>query len=141
MARSRSAQKCKIKWYLSRKLDCKEGRFIQLGNSLLLSKEYQSMSWTAKHLYICLAMEAGGKDQTEFSHSAAKKYGFPSSTFDRAIRELQENGFILLVLDEARSQFKTNVYRFCHSWKSKSAPHSGEDRKTMYPQNGYGQPP
>ena len=40
--------------WLSAKRDNQEGRFIQVGNSLLLSEKYQSLTPGARHLYLCI---------------------------------------------------------------------------------------
>lgn len=52
-----------IKPWLSARLDCKEGRFIQVGNSLLLSKEFQALTAGARFLYLCMTMESGGRER------------------------------------------------------------------------------
>lgn len=125
MPRHRVAQNVPIKSWLSAKLDSREGRFIQVGNSLLLSKEYQNLSGVAKNLYLCMAMECGGKNAYTFSAGAAKKYGISKSSFERAKKELQVKKFIQLLLDEERSQFKACTFRFINGWKEKAAPHFG----------------
>ena len=129
MARNRAAQHCSIKPWLTAKTDCKEGRFIQVGNSLLLSAQFKALKHTTKVLYLGMTMESGGKPSFKFAHSAAKKYGISPTTVDRAIKELQNTGFIILVPDEDRSQFKTNVFRFSNDWKSKPSPHRGDIKK------------
>lgn len=102
-------------------MDCIEGRFIQIGNSLLLSKKYQALSGKTQSLYFALAMEAGGKPIVELSHGAAeRKYGIVRSTYDRAIKELVATGFFEQVIGEDRSQFATNVFRFSLAWKKNS---------------------
>ena len=54
---------------LSAKVDNKEKRFIQVGNSLLLSKQFHALSTGSRFLYFCMAMESGGRE--EF-HSSTK---------------------------------------------------------------------
>ena len=126
MPRHKLARNVAIRPWLSAKLDAREWRFVQLGNSLLLSKRYQKLSASTRLLYLALAMESGGQKTVAFPHGAAKKYGFPSSTFDRAIAELKKRGFILLLEDEERGQFKANVFQFSEMWKSDPAPQNGE---------------
>lgn len=46
---------------LSAKVDNKEKRFIQVGNSLLLSKQFHALSTGSRFLYFCMAMESGGR--------------------------------------------------------------------------------
>ena len=126
MARRKAARNVTISPWLSAKPDCREGRFLQVGNSLLLSEEYHRLTANAQVLYLCMAMEAAGKPAVKFSHSAAKKYGMAGTTFDRAVKQLREAGFIDLVQDDNLYQFATNEYRFSTRWKSKPAPHFGE---------------
>lgn len=124
----KAAKNCEIKPWLSERLDHKEGRYIQVGNSLMLSKRFQVLKPNTRFLYLCMALESGGKPNVQFSHGAAQKYGIPSTSFERAAKELQEAGFISLEIDEERSQFKTNIYRFINDWKLKPAPHFGEGK-------------
>ena len=46
---------------LSSKVDNKEKRFIQVENSLLLSKQFHALSTGSRFLYFCMAMESGGR--------------------------------------------------------------------------------
>lgn len=112
--------------WLSAKVDGKEGRFLQVGNSLLLDKRYQSLTAGARHLYLCMALEAGGKQEVAFPHGTAKKYGIPSTTFDRNIKELQSNGFLEKIGPGTYWQYAPSVFRFSTDWKAKPAPRNGE---------------
>lgn len=127
--------------WLSANRDNREGRFIQVGNSLLLDKEhFQKLSSSAKLLLFYMAMESGGKREFKFTYSAAKKYGLAATTFERAKKELQDAGFIERVYDEEYSQFKAAVYRFSLEWKGiKPAPQNGGHKLQNFPQNGVGQ--
>ena len=129
MPKYRAAKSRQLSPWLTANLDGKDGRFIQVGNSLVLSKVFQSLSANARYLYLCLAMESGGKQTVRFSHGTAKKYGIPSTTFDRAIKELRTRSFITLIEDEERSQFKTNEFRFAADWKLNPDPHFGDREK------------
>lgn len=107
-----------LKPWLSGKLDNRDKRFIQVGASLLQSTAFKSLNYASRILYLCLANDAGKENSVEFSHSAAKRYGFPPSTFDRSIKELIAAGFIERVEDEDRSQYKTSRFRFTYKWKT-----------------------
>lgn len=96
--------------WLSAKPDGKDRRFIQVGNSLLLSKRFQSLSAGARWLYLSMAMESGGRREFIFPLSAAKKYGISSTCLRRQIAELKANG--LLQVDCMRCIREPNVYRF-----------------------------
>lgn len=139
--RHRSAQGCTILPWLSARCDGKEGRFIQCGNSLFLSKTFQSLSPGARWLYLGMAMESAGKRNFTFKHSSAKKYGVPSSSYDRFLRELKDGGFIEKIEDENLAQYAPGQYRFTLDWKgvsAKFAPQNGEGVGQNVPQNGEG---
>lgn len=136
MGRHKTARHVPIRPWLSARRNCEEGRFIQVGNSLLLSMKdaenneqnaFLNLSTGARFLYLCMAMESGGRPSFKFSHGAAKKYGIASSSFDRAVKSLIETGFITLEQDDDLAQFKANTYRFSNAWKSSTAPHFGEE--------------
>lgn len=121
MSRHKSAKSVPIRPYLSANKDCREGRFIQVGNSLLLSKKFQALKGKAQILYFALAMEAGGQLVVKLSHGGAeRKYGIAPTTYDRSVKELIAAGFLEQVLDDDQSQFATNVFRFSTSWKEAS---------------------
>jgi len=80
--------------WLSANVDPKEKRFIQPGNSLLLSKRFQYLSIGARYLYLCMAMECAGHRNFVFPQSAAIKYGFSPTSFWRYKNELSEKHFI-----------------------------------------------
>lgn len=88
---------------------------MQIGNSLLLSDEYQALSAGAQHLYVCMMMESGGRKSFVFPLTAAKKYGIPSSSFRRYVDELHAAKFID-VQSGANAQLK-NLYTFSLEWK------------------------
>lgn len=124
--------------WLTAKQDNKEGRFLQVGNSLLLDKRFQKLNTGARQLYFCIAMEAGGKKTVAFPHSAAKKYGFPKSSFERFIKILQEQGYIERIENGSYSQFAPNVYQISLAWRTKPAPHFGESKALNIPHYGEG---
>ena len=120
MARRKAAKNCALSPWLSAKGDCREGRFIQVGNSLLLSTRFQVLSAGAKHLYLCMAMEAGGRRSFKLPHSAAaKKYGVPSRSFDRYVAELVSAGFIKK--DSGKTTRTPNEYLFLLDWKGQAS--------------------
>ena len=82
MGRGKAAVHCNIRPWLSAKADCKEGRFIQIGNSLLLSEQMGKLKPGARYLYLCMTMEAGGKREFTFPASSAEKYHIPPSSFE-----------------------------------------------------------
>lgn len=109
--------------WMSAKPDCRELRFLQVGNSLLLSPEFKTLSSGARLLYLCMGMEAGGKKGFQFPRSAQHKYGFDECTAARYIRELISAGFVRLV-SSGRIVRQPNLYEFPP--RRKDAPSPGE---------------
>lgn len=116
MGRRRAAQNCNIPAWLSARRDGKEGRFIQIGNTFLMSEKTQALSAGALKLYICAAMESGGKREFTFPLSAAKKYGIPPASMRRYLNELIDNGFIALQ-SSGKTTRESNIYIFALEWK------------------------
>lgn len=104
-----------IRPWMSARADCKEGRFIQCGNSLLLSKAFQKLSAGAQIAYLCMSMESGGKKDFIFPLSAAKKYGIPKNSLTRYVHELSEKGFI--TVQSMANLRQPNEYSFSNQWK------------------------
>lgn len=121
MPKKKAAVNCKVPFWLSARADCKEGRFIQVGNSLLLSKKFQELSFSSQVLYLYMAMEAAGRREFTFTKSAGKKYGMNESTLRRSITELERNGLIEKTLC-GRITREANQYSFCYAWKEQRPP-------------------
>lgn len=102
--------------WLTENIDCKEKRFIQVGNHLLLSKRFQNLSPGAQTLYLCMAMESGGRKGFTFPLSTALKFGFAKNSFWRYRNELDEKHFIKYRSN--RNIRKPNEYEFCLEWKT-----------------------
>ncbi len=123
MPRHKAARNVPIVGWLSLNLDCKEGRYIQVGNSLLLSRakdgteenRFIQLSPSTRMLYLCMAMEAGGRREFEFPLRAAKKYGINNSTLRRGVDELIRDGF--LERDSGWNTRTENKFRFVFGWK------------------------
>ena len=105
----------KIPSWLSANADCKEGRFIQVGNSLLLSKKFQKISQGARLLYFAMAMESAGKIEFVFPLKQATKHGFKEMSFRRYIKELTDSGFITVT--SGANTREPNIYKFSFEWK------------------------
>lgn len=119
MGRPKAAENCKILPWLSANHPPSDKRFIQIGNSLLLSKKYQALHDTSRTLYECLAMESGGKRFVKLSRrQAEKKYGIKEATYTRAKKELIEKGFIRIKDNTGR--YETNCFEFIDDWKNKN---------------------
>ena len=118
MPNKRGARNCTISSWLSANLDCKDGRFIQVGNSLLLSKKFQALRSSTQMLYLCMAMESGGKREFKFSKGTMTKYGLNRSTAVKGIEALIEAGFIKKD-SSGKNTREPNKYEFINEWKMK----------------------
>lgn len=115
MTTTRKKSRATLQPWLTEKVDCNEKRFVQVGNSLLLSPCFQDLSAGARYCYLCMTMEAGPRREFRLPKSAAKKYGIPHSSLCRYIRELEDGGWI--DVRSMKSLRKPNEYRFCLTWK------------------------
>ncbi len=68
-------------------------------------------------MYLCMAMESGGRQGFQFPLSAILKYGFNKNYGPKYIEELRANGFIELV-SSGRTVRRPNEYRFSFEWKA-----------------------
>ncbi|MDO4973292.1 MAG: hypothetical protein Q4E38_03675 [Eubacteriales bacterium] len=120
MPRHKAARNCEIRPWLSARVDCSEGRFLQVGNSLLLCEAFQRLSSGAQILYLEMSLEAGGRREFVFPLSAAKKYGVPPRSFRRYVDELIQAGFIEKT--SLKNLRQPNEYCFSFRWKEKQPP-------------------
>lgn len=102
--------------WLSARPDSKEKRFIQIGDSLMFSEQFQKLSYGAKMLYFAMAMEAAGKIEFQFPQTVATKHGFPQKSFRRYVSELKDGGFI--TVNSGWNTREANIYKFALSWKA-----------------------
>ena len=102
--------------WLSAKLDNREKRFIQVGDSLLFSKAFLELHVGARYLYFCMAMESGGKRNFQLPTAAAQKYGIKPSSFWTYVRELEDKRFIVSRSNKHLRQ--PNDYSFSDGWKT-----------------------
>ena len=121
MPKQRGAQNCSILPWMSAHPDNREGRFLQIGNSLLCGEgsRFKTLTSGAQMIYLCMAMEAGEQQEVTFSCSTAQKYGIGKNVLPRAIKELIQAGFIEIADNLSYKQFKPTVYRFIIDWKSR----------------------
>ena len=105
---------------LSANVDNKEKRFIQVGNSLLLSKQFHALSTGSRFLYFCMAMESGGRKDFILPQKDAKKYGIAPSSLRKHINELEAARFIRVY--SGKPTREPNRYEFCLSWKLPPSP-------------------
>lgn len=108
--KEKPAQRCKIPWYLSAHADGKEARFLQVGNDFFFGEPFRMVSVLARFVYICMRLEAGGKNEFVFSRSAFTKYGLKQRSTTDAIEELVQSG--LVSKKSGKATRTANLYRF-----------------------------
>ena len=118
VARKKAAENCAVPAWASAKLDCKEKRFTLIGNSLFFNEQFQALSAGAKHVYIAMTLECGGRRGFQFPHAAAKKYGIAPRSFDRYFDELTTSGFISK--SSGQNTRTPNEYCFEFGWKPRA---------------------
>lgn len=84
---------------LSAKVDNKEKRFIQVGNSLLLSKQFHALSTGSRFLYFRMAMESGGRKNFILPQKDAKM-AHGVNPRSRLIRFSKNSSFHYFTVDE-----------------------------------------
>ena len=111
----KSAKKPILKPWASGRLDNEDKRFIQVGNSFLLSPKVQALKDSTRVLYDCMLDESGGQKEFTFPRTAAKKYGIAKNTLYRGIKELEENGFIKV--RSGKHMQTESIIEFSLEWK------------------------
>lgn len=96
--------------------DCKEKRFLMLGNSFLLHPMILGLSNSAYRVYSYMCLESGGERIFTFPYCKYKKI-VSKPTFQRALQELIDNRLIETLQNNANLR-KANVYCFNPKWRS-----------------------
>ncbi len=105
-------------WLSADQTGFEKNGYTQVGHSLLLSDSFKALSLTAKYLYIAMASEAGSSREFKFPLSKAIIYGFKKTAFQRAVKELQDHGFI--TFSSGWNTRTPNEYTFSFKWKDTS---------------------
>ena len=112
---SKGSKKYRLQPWLSAKVNCDDGRFLQVGNSLLLSPRFHELTQGAQMTYLCMALESGGRREFVFPQAAAKKYNISPASLRRHVKELERQGF--LIVRSMASLRRPNQYQFSLIWK------------------------
>jgi response regulator of citrate/malate metabolism len=101
--------------WLSARQDNVEKRFIQVGDTLFFDWHFRELCMGARWLYLCMAMEAAGEEDFQFTESTGRKYGFSHSSLRRYIEELVEADMITRY---SKKEYRLpNNYEFNSDWK------------------------
>ena len=105
---AKSSAKPLPRW-MSAKRDCREARFVQIGNSLLFHEKFRSLSAGAFKLYICCAMEAAGSINFQIPASKAEQYGMYYTLLWSIIEAIDKSQAELL--DTAKTLDELNILK------------------------------
>lgn len=121
--RARAARR-EVKPYLSASFDGLEPKhYISVGHTLLTSPHFKALNQTARLVYLYLADWAAGRNTVEISHRVMEQqYGIARASFDKAVCELREAGFLKERSAEAIEQYAAAEYAFSYDWKTRPPP-------------------
>lgn len=105
----------RIKRWLTASANQKEGRFIQVGDTLVHNKRFISLTVGARYFYLLAAMEAAGERNFQFPASRMEALGIPVRTGRRHLQELEAAGFIEIIRSGKNTRTE-NDYQFCFRW-------------------------
>lgn len=117
MARRKSKP---LRPWLTAHSDGRKELFSQVGESLLTSRYFQSLTAGAKITYICMTVHSSGRMEFSFPASAARQYGIAEKSLRRHVAELTVAGF--LEVASGKTTRTPNEYRFTLKWKEGAAP-------------------
>lgn len=89
--------------------------FVALPHSLLMNKRYKKLKSSSQMIYTYMTDYANGGEYTKFPKSIYTEIT-TCQTFNNAIKELVENGFIEIA-ENGRFTRTENIYRFIDKWK------------------------
>lgn len=98
-----------------------------IDSELLSHPAVVALERTAFLVYIMLILEAHGKREFSCPYATADKCGIGASSYDSALKELQEAGFIKVASGAATRQ--ANAITFLNDWKSRNPPRKRRKRK------------
>ncbi len=104
-----------LKRWLTASSDCREKRFVRIGNTLLFDKKFISLSVGARYLYILAANEAAGSRDFQFPALKMKALRMKERTARKHFKEFIDAGFVELV-QSGRNTRTPNDYRFSFHW-------------------------
>ena len=111
-----SRKKAKFRpWETALYSETGERAYIKIGLSLVLAPAFQKLNPGAQHLYICMVMEAKGKQKFAFTRKTFEKFGIPERSGRRYAEDLEAAKFVRC--DHAKFTREANQYEFINGWK------------------------
>jgi len=98
-----------------------KGRFVQVGHSLFVNKNFIKLSNRAKVVYFYMLDWCAGRERFEFSTTVLEKIGVMSRRWTMvALKELEEAGFIKKENNACPSGGFTQEWSFCDEWQEEN---------------------
>ena len=115
MATNRRSKITPFEPWETKHADGVEKRYFRLGASILASEPMRDLSASAFRIYCYMRIESAGKRSFKFPYTKYKSF-MSRPTFFKALKELEEHGFIEVV-QHNRNLRKSNIYMFSDKWK------------------------
>ena len=95
-----------------------ESHYIRLGSTFLFHPTVQSLKFSTRWVLICMIESCGGKSKFTFSRKRyEEKFGLSYQTVIRAVKELEQKGFLIKQKRPKQSLMQPNTYVWTPEWK------------------------
>ena len=92
-----------------------EDNFFYITKSMMLNKNWLSLTGNAKVLYMYMKLWACGREQFPFSYTMAQSFMNNNKTIYNSVKQLVEKGFIEIVSISRQVGYGT-IYKFSDRW-------------------------
>lgn len=95
-----------------------EKHYIRLGSTFLFHPTVKSLKFSTRWVLICMNESCGGKSEFTFSRKRyEEKFRLSYQTVIRAVKELEEKGFLIKQKRPKQSLMQPNKYVWTTKWK------------------------
>lgn len=99
-----------------------EKGYIRLSQSLLQHPAFKALTQGERMVYITMVAACAGRNQFSIPRASyEEKFGIPHNNFWRAVKKLEQAGFIQ-VKQSGKNTRTPNVYQFVDTWKKAARP-------------------
>lgn len=96
-------------------IDCFEDNYLCITKSMMMNKNWLSLTGNSKTLYFYMKLWAYGREQFKFSYKLAQSFIKNHKTIYNSINQLVEKGFIDIVSISKQVGYGT-TYKFSERW-------------------------
>lgn len=97
-----------------------EKHFNRLGSTFLSHPTVKSLKFSTRWVLICMIDSCGGKNEFTFSRQRYEtQYDLNYQTVIRAVKELQQKGFLIKQKKPKQSLMQPNKYIWTSEWKKR----------------------